>query len=140
MNMIEEDVYTNYNAVQRFLIKVRQAYREFKSELTPEQFDQAVYMAQDALSLFSPWMTAEPPTISEDNEQINTLREVTAWQPIETAPKDDTMILAATSDGRVMVWAGYILHRTRNGPQPIPAHLQFPATHWMPLPSAPEVS
>ncbi len=34
------------------------------------------------------------------------------WQPIETAPKDETLFLTATSDGRVMIWRGDILALT----------------------------
>lgn len=46
----------DYDAVQNFHEKVRQAYREFLEEA--EDPEEAVYLAQDGLSLFSPWMNA----------------------------------------------------------------------------------
>ena len=58
------------------------------------------------------------------------------WQPIETAPTDDTLFLAATADGRIMIWNGSLLHRVLTEERQ-PLHLQFPATHWMPLPELP---
>jgi hypothetical protein len=57
------------------------------------------------------------------------------WHPIGTMPTDDTLFLAATADGRMMIWRGDILaHSLR---ERTPHHLQFPATHWMPLPWPP---
>ena len=58
----------------------------------------------------------------------------TAWQPIETAPRDGTLVLAwhpwwmgpdAVRCGRSGVW-------TADG------HPVCEPTHWMPLPAAPE--
>lgn len=44
----------DYDAVNKFLEKVREAFREFNSNCdNPEE---AKYLAQDGLSLFSPWM------------------------------------------------------------------------------------
>lgn len=71
--------------------------------------------------------------------QIAALRSVEekgGWKPIETAPKDDTQFLATTSDGRMMIWAGRLLRSLRGTHTPF--HLQFPATHWMPLPAPPD--
>ena len=62
------------------------------------------------------------------------------WKPIESAPKDETLFLAYCPadedfpDGRMMIWKGSIFAFQKN---PTPNHLQFPATHWRPLPSAP---
>lgn len=62
------------------------------------------------------------------------------WLPIESAPKDETLFLAYCPadedfpDGRMMIWKGSIFAFQKN---PTPNHLQFPATHWRPLPSAP---
>jgi len=62
------------------------------------------------------------------------------WRPIESAPKDETLFLAYCPadedfpDGRMMIWKGSIFAFQKN---PTPNHLQFPATHWRPLPSAP---
>lgn len=62
------------------------------------------------------------------------------WQPIETVPKDDRLLMAwcppcaEFPQGRMMIWKASILafqdHRT-------PRHLKFPATHWRPLPAPP---
>jgi hypothetical protein len=60
------------------------------------------------------------------------------WQPIETAPRDGEMILAATADGRMMIWKASLLQVAME--PTLSRHLQFPATHWMPLPEPPEVS
>ena len=63
------------------------------------------------------------------------------WRPIETVPEDDTLFLAYCPpddefpDGRTMIWKGSIFAYQK---KPTPRHLQFPATHWMPLPSAPD--
>lgn len=57
------------------------------------------------------------------------------WLPIESAPKDGKLFLAATDDGRIMIWRGSILARDLAGPTP--NHLSFPATHWRPLPAPP---
>jgi len=65
------------------------------------------------------------------------LAALPVWQPIETAPRDDTNFLAWCPpcphfpDGRMMIWSGRILfgamgHPTQN-------HLQYPATMWKPL-------
>ncbi|GEN63565.1 DUF551 domain-containing protein [Acetobacter oeni] len=60
------------------------------------------------------------------------------WQKIEAVPSGDEIFLAATIDGRVMVVRGNILQNMMR--KDTPAHLQFPATHWMPLPAAPKVN
>lgn len=51
------------------------------------------------------------------------------WQHIETLPSEDTEVIAATDDGRVMIWSSAILSRVMSGVQPF--HLKFPATRWM---------
>lgn len=56
------------------------------------------------------------------------------WRPIASAPIDDTLILARTDDGRVMVWSGKLLERAMG--RTTPDHLRFPATRWMPIPRA----
>jgi len=62
---------------------------------------------------------------------------VPGWQPISTAPRDDTRFLAwcppcpKFPDGRMMIWSGRILFGAMG--HPIPNHLQYPATMWHPL-------
>ena len=58
------------------------------------------------------------------------------WLPIESAPKDKTLFLAATADGRIMIFSRMILDIAMG--KRTPNHLQFPATHWQPLPVSPD--
>ena len=58
------------------------------------------------------------------------------WRPIETAPKDGTLILAWVPDGRMMIWRADLLAHGLSARTP--EHLKFPATHWRPLPAPPE--
>jgi hypothetical protein len=58
-----------------------------------------------------------------------------AWRPIESAPKGDEIFMAATADGRIMIFRGSILANMMK--RSTPDHLQFPATHWRPPPSPP---
>jgi len=59
------------------------------------------------------------------------------WQPIETAPKDETKILLVcpTRDGGQLIWisCGNKFRRGRH-----PGEIGV-ATHWMPLPDPPSV-
>lgn len=57
------------------------------------------------------------------------------WRPISEAPRDG-MFLAATADGRMMIWRADLL-RTAMA-QSTPDHLTFPATHFRPLPPPPK--
>jgi hypothetical protein len=76
------------------------------------------------------------------------------WQPIETAPKDGTSILACVAGASVPVIAKWVV-TPRHGKwvaadeddfdsmedwaEYVSAH-DFPATHWMPLPPAPDAA
>lgn len=60
------------------------------------------------------------------------------WQPIETAPTDETMFLAGWPDGRMAVLKGSILAAQKGRATPTPEHLQFQCTHWQPLPEPPK--
>lgn len=57
------------------------------------------------------------------------------WQPIETAPKDGTLVLVADDDGpewsMPAQWCRSLWVNTARGIVPDP-------THWMPIPSPPE--
>lgn len=63
------------------------------------------------------------------------------WQPIETAPKDGTAILAYTAEGQCEVswlhgeWLQSPCYSTYDGCGA--AVLLCPPTHWMPLPPEP---
>ena len=67
--------------------------------------------------------------------QLAEARGENAWGPIESAPKGDEIFMAATADGRIMIFRGSILANMMK--RSTPDHLQFPATHWRPLPSPP---
>ena len=63
------------------------------------------------------------------------------WNEIETLPKTDELVLAwcqpdeAFPAGRMMIWRADYLASNLAGPRP--EHIQFPASHWMPLPMPP---
>jgi len=71
-------------------------------------------------------------------DEIDALREIERmqeWRPISIAPTDQTLFLAVTADGRMMIFRGDMLAHAMKSRTP--DHLTFPATHWMPLPSVP---
>ncbi len=59
------------------------------------------------------------------------------WQPIESAPKDDTMIVAWCQRGPLVI-SGRMLAIAELPETPL--HLRLHATHWMPLPQPPTES
>ena len=64
------------------------------------------------------------------------------WQPIETAPKDETIFLAwtPTHNGGCVdfcIWAN-LLERWQDPDAEVGGKME--PTHWMPLPEAPNVS
>ena len=60
------------------------------------------------------------------------------WQPIETAPKDGTVVLAFTaSEGRRAMWPAYYKEDSGDWTQVSGPFIQ--PTHWMPMPEPPPV-
>jgi hypothetical protein len=61
------------------------------------------------------------------------------WQPIETAPKDGTLVLLAYDTGPGVLQWGMSLARIRGDhwATDINSQLHFVPTHWMPLPEPP---
>lgn len=68
--------------------------------------------------------------------ELAKLRAEAEWQPIETMPKGEEIFMAATVDGRIMIFRGSILASMMKCSTP--GHLQFPAVAWKPLPSPPK--
>lgn len=66
------------------------------------------------------------------------------WQPIETAPKDGTAILAYAPDiGRGFYGVAQWAHSDPDFPQTVPGWFwpfAIRPTHWMPLPPPPTAS
>lgn len=63
---------------------------------------------------------------------------VDAWQPIETAPRDKTVILAAHSQAALTVWWDNDVHGWVDGEtNSYDELLTFPVTHWRQLPPLP---
>lgn len=60
------------------------------------------------------------------------------WRPIATAPKEEPIILLYPSDGRAMVWQGYIdVVGSALAVDPVCASVRVFPTHWQPLPRPP---
>ena len=61
------------------------------------------------------------------------------WQPIDTAPKDQTCLVS--TPGGAVWWATFRLRGTRTGwrwEAPGLGALRWQPTHWMPLPEPPK--
>ena len=72
-------------------------------------------------------------------EEITRLRAATAWQPIETAPRDGTTVLLWLVDGQMMIDGEYAIqgfHSARAWRTEF--HVTAEPTHWQPLPTPPE--
>lgn len=81
--------------------------------------------------------------VCELEAEIERLRALTEWQPIETAPKDGTQFLGIRMGGHndptFFLIEGlhmkYATHQTWNGAG---GQYGIRLTHWMPLPNPPE--
>jgi hypothetical protein len=71
-----------------------------------------------------------------ERRQPDRLKTDGAWRPIDTVPKGDEIFMAATADGRIMIFRGSILANMMK--KSTPEHLAFPAIAWMPLPEPPK--
>lgn len=61
-----------------------------------------------------------------------------SWQPIETAPKDGTVVIGYDPSGAYATRSGFEFMRWLDGQWCDPeTHRMYP-THWMPLPDPPE--
>jgi hypothetical protein len=72
-------------------------------------------------------------------DEITRLRAATAWQKIETAPRDGTTVLLWLVDGQMMIDGEYAIqgfHSARAWRTEF--HVTAEPTHWQPLPTPPE--
>lgn len=70
------------------------------------------------------------------------MSEMSGWQPIETAPRGGTCFLASRQERGESV-GGIVVARRKTGWSEwytVPGDWSFKASHWMPLPAAPEAS
>lgn len=65
--------------------------------------------------------------------RLKLIAEANRWQPIETAPKDGTVVLLAHPKGRIADGC----HHPRYGAWSWP-YVMLEPTHWAPLPAAPK--
>jgi hypothetical protein len=63
---------------------------------------------------------------------------MTEWQPIETAPKDDTIILVVWLNRVQMAWWNESFHQWQEYPDGDFAIDDDELTHWMKLPELPK--
>ncbi len=108
------------------------------AEPDDDEFDPPLTFLPDAAL----WAIAEIRRVIGDNGRamLSELPGVVAahwpdWRPIDTVPTGDEIFMAATADGRISIFRGSIVANMRR--PDTPNHLQFPATHWLPLPPAP---
>ena len=77
--------------------------------------------------------------MSQAADEIERLRTLTEWQPIETAPRGYTQIVIAMFEGDARVWA-FVAYMNENDiwedGEDVIANADDP-THWMPLPEPP---
>jgi hypothetical protein len=73
--------------------------------------------------------------IQAENER---LRKSVVWQPIESLPNDGLVMAYRADTGRMIIVDVAMLRGMMHSTMPY--HLQFPATHWMPLPSSPALT
>ena len=64
--------------------------------------------------------------------------DMTEWQPIETAPKDDTIILVVWLNRVQMAWWNESFHQWQEYPDGDFAIDDDELTHWMKLPELPK--
>ena len=67
---------------------------------------------------------------------------MTEWQPIETAPKDRSILVTEPDGLRIdqVIWGGWALDNTHNWCDADGArHPNAAITHWMPLPTPPKM-
>jgi hypothetical protein len=79
-----------------------------------------------------PW-----PTFPAKKEDLRALVAAVMWQPIETAPKDGTLILACLGKTmKIVVW--YPVLKEWGNPQEWGDDGTWKPTHWMSLPEPPK--
>ena len=90
------------------------------------------YFSDATLHKFGDMIAALSAALSEARGKVGEAE----WRPIETVPRGEEIFMAATADGRIMIFRGSILANMMK--RSTPDHLQFPAVAWKPLPSPPK--
>lgn len=90
-----------------------------------EQYAQASEAQRQRYDMAADAILSLPPTQAAE-----------AWKPVSQWPERDELIIAATDDGRRMMWKPSILKGAMQG---APDHLTFPATFWMYLTDLPSL-
>lgn len=91
---------------------------------------------QHALERIREAVEVEPDYVGKADEVPDHIRDVTkmvGWQPISTAPRDETEVLIATSGGFI-----YAAMLTERGWDFSGDYIVSNPTHWMPLPKPPK--
>ena len=77
-----------------------------------------------------------------ENRYICAICKRPLWQPIDTAPKDRSILVTGPDGLRIdqVIWGGWALDNTHNWCDADGArHPNAAITHWMPLPAPPKM-
>lgn len=119
--------------------------RDICERLECPSYDGAIFMRRDAakeIRRLREYSSKQALDIVTLGQEVGRLREMTEWQPIETAPKDGSKILAWFADGdySIIYWGAYDGSWVQSLPGLGSDSGYSPDTfiHWMPLPEPPK--
>lgn len=110
------------------MAEIVQELREHAEDLFHRAADEIERLRSDVSSLAT--------TNTELATEIERLRKETRWQPIETAPKDGTIILVP---GGIAYWPPLFNEWRSITAEPYPGRpIEWDVRYWRPLPAPPE--